>query len=570
MKSTLKMGWGPLAIFALMQILPGAAAAKTRFSHQIDHVPGEIVVQLKDANRSRVSDAIDAVEKRLGSRAVVQIRNLVTDATLHVLRISKDSQLKDAIDALKAEPSVLVAEPNFKFHTFDDGSPIDVGFLNDPDFDKTWGLKNTGQTDAAGQAGKAGSDINIVPVWQEGYHGSRKVLVAVIDTGIDWDHPDLKANLYTNPGESGPDAKPGQDNDHNGFVDDIHGWNFVANNNNSRDDHGHGSHCSGTIGGVGNNRIGVAGINWEVSLMPVKFLDAGGSGSLDAAVEAINYATLMKANVMSNSWGGGGYTETLKSAISKARDAGILFAAAAGNDSSDNDSTPTYPASYDVDNIVSVAATDNRDVIASFSNFGTKSVHVAAPGVKVYSTVKDGKYDWMSGTSMATPHVSGIAALLFSADPSLTYAEIKDRLIKTSDPVQGLKRKVAAHGRVNAYNALHGIVPVTHEPDPSLWKWENFAVESEHPYQNNQDVSFTVRRPDAKYIRIHFEKVDLEPNYDKIFIQTPVGEVSDELTGALNDYLSEYVVGDTAVIRLKTDQSNTDWGFKVDRIQVIY
>jgi thermitase len=560
---------GTLGLAALLgSSQPGSA--RTQIPQPAKHVPGEIVVKLKDSSRARVAAAIHAVEQRLGAHAVVHVRGLKTDNTMQVIRIFSDSGMSEALSALKAEPSVEIAEPNLLFHTFDDGAPLAVGLPNDPDFNKTWGIKNTGQTDAAGQAGKVGSDINIAPLWQEGFRGSRKVLVAVVDTGIDWDHPDLKDNLYTNPGEAGANAANGKDDDGNGFIDDVHGWNFAAATNNSRDDHNHGSHCSGTIGGVGNNGIGVAGINWEVSLLPVKFLDQNGGGSLDNAVEAINYATLMKVNIMSNSWGGGGYSETLKQAIAKAHDAGILFVAAAGNDGSSNDQTPSYPASYELDNVLAVAATDNRDQIAGFSNYGTRTVHVAAPGVKVYSTVKDGKYDTFSGTSMATPHVSGIAALLLSANPTWTYGQIKDRLMRTSDPVAGLKRKVASRGRVNAYNAFHDIVPVINEPDPSLWKSEPRVVESEHPYQNNQDVSFKVKRPGAKYIRIHFEKIEVEANYDKVFVQSPAGEVVDELTGTMSDYVSEYVTGDTAVIHLKADPTNTGFGFKVDKIQVIY
>jgi subtilisin family serine protease len=224
-----------------------------------------------------------------------------------------------------------------------------------------------------------------------------------------------------------------------------------------------------------------------------------------------------------------------------------------------------------VPNVLAVAATDNRDGIASFSNFGTRTVHVAAPGVKVYSTVKGGKYDTMSGTSMATPHVTGISALLLAANQDWDFAKIKDRLIQTSEPIRGLKKKVAARGRVNAYNALHGIVPPTNEPDPSLWKSETEVVESEHPYKESTDKSFTIKRPGAKFIRVHFEKVEVEANYDKVSVTDAAGnETVDEVSGTVADYLSEYVEGDTAVVRFKSDYSNNGWGFKIDKIQVIY
>lgn len=547
-------------------IFPGGeASAAERFPEVAPHVPGEILIKLQDANRARVAAAIEALERRLGRSSVVGSRDLRTDDTLHVIRIARDAEMAEALKALKADPAIEIAEPNFLYRI----SAADLP--NDPELAKTWGLRNTGQADAAGQVGKAGSDINVLPLWQAGIRGSRSLVVAVIDTGIDWEHPDLQANLYANPGESGEKAANGKDDDGNGFVDDVHGWNFNKKTNNSRDDHDHGTHCAGTIGGVGDNGIGVVGVNWEVSLLPIKFLDANGSGSLDAAIESVNYATRMKVDVMSNSWGGGGYSEALKLAIEKARDAGILFVAAAGNDGVSNDSTPKYPASYAVENVLSVAAIDNKDAIAGFSNYGTRSVHVAAPGVKVYSTTKGGKYDYMSGTSMATPHVAGISALMLSADRSLGFRQLKERLISTSVPVRGLKRKVMAKGRVSAYNAIHNIVPVSEEPDAALWQAENQVVESDHPYRNHDDKAFTVARPGAKYLRVRFEKIEVENGYDKVLISNgPAGESVDSLTGTHSNVVSEYVEGDTLVIRLKADESNVGFGFKVDQVEVIY
>jgi subtilisin family serine protease len=200
-------------------------------------------------------------------------------------------------------------------------------------------LVNTGQKDsdaAGGKEGTPGSDIHVAPLWQRGVTGSRDIVVAVIDTGMDRTHPDLMPNLYVNPGEAGALANNGVDDDGNGFVDDVSGWNFYAKNNNSNDDNRHGSHCSGTIGAAGNNGVGVVGVNWNVSLLPVKFLSGSGSGSTEGAVNAVNYATRMKVNVMSNSWGGGAPSQALKEAIEKANQAGILFVAAAGNDGSNN------------------------------------------------------------------------------------------------------------------------------------------------------------------------------------------------------------------------------------------
>ncbi len=548
------------AALGLLGSVPQAQAMNQVIRTQ-EHVPGEVLVKLKSQSRVQAqSVVIQTLRRALGQEAVLSIHPLVTDAQVQNVRIANDSDLPRAIAALRQSDSVEVAEPNWVVHALESGVPTD------PEFQKLWGLKNTGQADSAGQVGTVGADINVLPVWQQGHTGSRNILVAVIDTGIDWTHPDLKDNLWTNPGEV---EGNGKDDDGNGFIDDIHGWNFFANTAASNDDHDHGSHCAGTIGASANNGQGVAGVNWNVSLLPVKFLSGSGSGSTEGAINSVNYARQMKVNVMSNSWGGGGFSQLLLDAIKAAKDQGILFVAAAGNDSSDNDALPSYPASYQLDNVLAVAATDNRDSIASFSNFGKTTVHVAAPGVKIFSTVKGGKYATFSGTSMATPHVAGIAALLMSADSTLTYADIKSRLIRTSTPVQGLKGKVVAKGRVNAYNALMNVVPPNDEPDESLWKDQVDTTESEHPYKNSADQTFTISSPGAKFMRVIFERVETERNYDKVSVQTAAGETVDEITGTVANYRSEYVRGDKILIKLKSDGSVNGWGFKVAKIQII-
>jgi subtilisin family serine protease len=459
---------------------------------------------------------------------------------------------------------VKYAEPNYRYYAFDDGNPEQLP--NDTDFSKLWGMNNTGQADSLGQIGIPGVDIGVLPIWQQGVTGSRDIKVAVIDTGVDWTHPDLVENLYTNPGEI---AGNGIDDDANGFIDDIHGWNFGSKSPASQDDNDHGSHCAGTIGGVGNNGIGVAGVNWRVSILPVKFIGSDGSGSLDAALEAINYATMMKVNVMSNSWGGGGFSEAMKEAIEKARDANILFVAAAGNDSSDNNAAPMYPASYDVANIISVAAIDNKDRLASFSNWGRTKVHVAAPGVKIFSTTKDGGYNSFSGTSMATPHVSGVAALLLSAFPDMTYAELKDRIVKTAVKVPGLRNKVASNGRVSVFNAFNNIIPPSEDPAESAWQTVDYVVESQHPYENKLDQSTTIEYPGAKYIRVIVERLETEPKYDTLFINNPAGDVIDSVSGSAEQFVSDYVKGDKLVLRFVSDHSVVKWGFRIAKIQVI-
>lgn len=435
-----------VAVFALN------AHAAQQAMEMPEHVPAEIVVKFRDAASSRGGhqSVMRTISSRLGTMSIQSIQPLETDPSLAVVKMADDGKTMSALDVLQGEPSVVYAEPNYIYHTT--VTTAARGTPNDANFAKQWSMLNTGQKDSAGKTGIAGIDINILPLWQSGIVGSKDIIVAIIDTGIQWDHPDLKANLYTNPGEIADNRK---DDDGNGFIDDLHGWNFNKNTANSNDDNGHGTHCAGVIGAAGNNKVGVAGINWNVSLMPVKFLSASGSGTMVDAVNAINYARMMKVNVMSNSWGGVGFSQSVYDAIKSASDAGILFVAAAGNNGASNDgNNPVYPGSYDLPNVVSVAAIDNKDKLASFSNYGATHVHVAAPGVNIYSTFKGSKYKSESGTSMAAPHVAGIAALMLSKYPHWSAEEIKSRLIKTSTPVAELSDKVAAQGRINAAEAL--------------------------------------------------------------------------------------------------------------------
>lgn len=324
---------------------------------------------------------------------------------------------------------------------------------------RLWGLHNTGQHE-----GTVDADLDAPLAWDVTV-GSSDVIVGVIDTGVDYAHPDLAANLWTNPGEI-PDN--GIDDDCNCYVDDVHGWNFYADNNHPMDDHFHGTHCAGTIGAAGDNGIGVTGVCQQVSIMPLKFLNHYGSGFGSDAILAVQYATMMRADLTSNSWGGGPPSDIMYYTIEAARARNILFVAAAGNSSLDNDVWPHYPSSYTNENVIAVAASDRNDNLSSFSCFGLESVDLAAPGSDIYSTFPTWQtlamgfyglpldYATISGTSMATPHVAGVCALLRAQFPRLSAAGIKERLLATVDPLPALAGKTVTGGRVNAYGALTG------------------------------------------------------------------------------------------------------------------
>jgi subtilisin family serine protease len=336
---------------------------------------------------------------------------------------------------------------------------------NDPLFSQLWGLANSGSL-----GGLAGADIAAPAAWDV-TTGSREVVIAVIDTGVDYTHPDIAANMWRNPREI---VDSGRDDDGNGFVDDIHGWNFVARNGRPLDDNGHGTHVAGTIGAVGNNGLGITGVSWQVSIMALKFLDANGSGTTANAIAAINYATRMRRDfginivATNNSWGGGGFSTGLRDAIAAGGRAGILFVAAAGNDGTDNDRLASYPASYPDPALIAVAATDRADRLAGFSNFGSSTVQVAAPGVGIVSTVPGGRYASYSGTSMAAPHVAGTLALMAAANPDASASELRSALLATTRPVGGLAGRVMTGGVINAGAAVQAVLPADVPPgDPA-------------------------------------------------------------------------------------------------------
>lgn len=353
---------------------------------------------------------------------------------------------------------VLYAEPNFEINldpqpntasaqelfTPDPGTKIP----NDPQFDNQWALNNLGA-----DGGKKRADIDALKAWGIS-QGSDKIVVAVLDTGVDYTHKDLVSNMWLRP-----DSLPPYSDDELGTIDDLHGFDADADIADPMDDNGHGTHCAGVIGAEGDNNEGIAGINWHVRIMPLKFLGRGGFGSTAKAIEAINYAIDRKSKgvnirIISASWGSTQNSKALKDAIKAAGDAGILFVAAAGNNGTDNDRRPHYPSNYDLPNVISVAALDRADQLASFSNFGVKTVHIAAPGKDIISTWLNDDYRGASGTSMATPHVAGVAALILSKSPKMSVEKLREKLLSSVDKLPNLEGRIVSGGRLNASKAL--------------------------------------------------------------------------------------------------------------------
>lgn len=329
------------------------------------------------------------------------------------LNLQVGANLTGAMQRLQQLSSVLTVTPDFRVNL--------TAVPNDPMYASQWSL--TGSANTSG-------NIGATQAWDYGT-GSNTIIVGVIDTGIDYTHPDLAANIWTNTREI---AGNGIDDDGNGYRDDIRGWNFVANNNNPMDDNSHGTHVAGTIGAVGNNGIGVAGVAWNVKLMPLKFMDASGGGYLSDAVRAVDYARVNGAKIINASFGGGGFSSAMQTALSRFQQAGGIFVAAAGNEASNNAVVASYPANYELTNVISVAASTSTGALASFSNYGT-NVDIAAPGQNILSTIPGGKYGTMSGTSMAAPHVAGALALLWGQSPTATATQLINAVYSNTDAV---------------------------------------------------------------------------------------------------------------------------------------
>jgi len=397
----------------------------------VEYEPNEILVGYKSDHLTNWNLIRD-----IKARFQIEVKDRYDRRKIERLVFPQGRDMQRIISAFE-KANVRFAEPNYIYRTF-------ATKPNDPLYRRQWGL----------------NAINAPAAWDKVTGGD--IVVAIVDQASDWTHEDLIDNLWVNSAEDlnnngilDNDDLNGKDDDRNGYVDDVLGYNFANNSPIVYDGMGdfHGTHVSGIIGASGNNRTGISGVMWNVKIMRAPFI-GGMAGNTYAAIESIDYAIDNNADVINNSWGGKGYSQALKEAVRRSTLAGIVFVAAAGNDGKNNDRKPVYPAAFEYDNIITVAATTSRGLLAKFSNFGANSVHVAAPGSKIYSTFLRDSYMYLSGTSMAAPMVSGMVGLMLARDPKLTPTQIRRIMMDTCDSNVSLSSKVGCAGEVNLQRAI--------------------------------------------------------------------------------------------------------------------
>jgi thermitase len=427
------------AIFHL-SILFGFSLAHAQVNG-VQAIAGEYIVKIKSKSgvsaNGRLSVGMKLVSK-MGS--AIKVKQAFWGSEM--MHIKADSQA--SIDALRANSDVEFVEPNYILSV----DPVEI---------KPFGVA----PDNSDNYDQSNSNVRVTDSWsiQKPYNQGTKTVVAIIDTGLDTTHGLFadSNSIWTNEAEL--NGLPGVDDDGNGYIDDVHGWNYVSANPSVLDDDDHGTHVAGIVLGVGQDVLSYPVRESKISIMALKFLDSHGSGSTANAVNAMYYAVNMGAKVINNSWGGSSYSRSLHEAYTYAFNHGVVVVSAAGNSGTNNDTSPMYPASLDTPNNIAVAATTDSDSKASFSNYGSR-VAVGAPGVAIISSVpgtgclSPGCYQMMSGTSMAAPFVTGLAALLVREAPQLSAFQIKSLILSSADTISSLNGKVSSGGRVNAYNAV--------------------------------------------------------------------------------------------------------------------
>jgi subtilisin family serine protease len=444
----------------------------TTIAGNASYQPGRLIVRFAQSSSGQLYtlERKNQILSSLGGASIEKEFRIVPG--LSVVQLPAGVTVEEALPVFNNTDGILYAEPDYEV-TVCSTIPDDLRF------NELWGMHNTGQS-----GGTVDADIDAPEAWDIST-GSSDIIVAVIDTGADYTHPDLAANMWVNEGEI---PGNGLDDDGNGYIDDVYGYDFCNNDGDPWDDHYHGTHCAGTIGAVGNNNQGVAGVCWNVRIMAVKFLNSAGSGSTSDAIASVQYSVLMGAHLSSNSWGGGSYSQGLKDAIDAAGAAGMLFVAAAGNDNTNNDSNPHYPSSYDCESLISVMATDRNDNKSSFSNYGPTSVDLGAPGSSILSCKPGNQYQYLNGTSMATPHVAGACALLWSMNSAISNLEIKNILLQTVDST--LPGLCVSQGRLNLYSAI---------------------LETEAPWITIEPQEGTVGPGDSNDLSVTFDALEMSP-----------------------------------------------------------
>lgn len=423
-----------VTLFALLCFF---SFAPTAFAQ--DFVPGELIVKFKGkSNHKQVSQ----FQSKMGGAA--QSRALSVKSNVHHFKVSAHQDIQSLIHELRQDPNVEYAEPNWILRRAE---------VVDED-NRTFSIEEVrSQVSSSGSYAQNYASVKVTEAWAQVSIDAAAPVVAIIDTGVDYSHPIFSQSnaLWTNSKEV---PGNGIDDDGNGFIDDVHGWNFFGDNNSPIDDDQHGTHVAGIILGIGQDIFATTLASARIKIMPLKFLGADGSGSTSDAIAAIHYAVDNGARVINNSWGGPNYSQGLHDALKYAYDHNVVLVAAAGNYGKNNDVEPLYPAGYQVPSQLTVAATNDWDNLASFSNYGATTVHLAAPGVGIFSTIPGNSFKFMSGTSMAAPFIAGLAAMVVREAPNLSGYQVKSLLMSSGDRIATLSTKTVSSNRANAYTSL--------------------------------------------------------------------------------------------------------------------